>query len=473
MDLFDQALNERIKHEAPLAARMRPRTLEEFQGQEDILGPGKLLRRAIEADRLFSSLILWGPPGSGKTTLAQVIANRTRSHFETLSAVLAGKAELRKVIADALEQRKYYNRRTILFVDEVHRWNKAQQDALLPHVEQGEITLIGATTENPYFEVIGALVSRSRIFQLRPLRDEDVIRILQNAIQDEERGYGSRRIILDDNAREHLIRVAGGDARNALNALELAVESTIPGSKGEIHITLDVAQESIQRRAVLYDKDGDSHYDTISAFIKSVRGSDPDAALYWLAKMLYAGEDPRFILRRLIILAGEDIGLAEPQGLVVASAAAQAFDYIGMPEGIFPIVEATLFLATASKSNSAMAYFKAFKLIEDEGIIEVPQHLQDANRDGKALGHGRDYRYPHDAEDHFTPQQYLPRKILGTYFYEPSSQGYEQQVDERLSRWREAQRKALGIEKPEMLPDISEDMIQDLKHRHKPARMGS
>ncbi|MFN2159333.1 MAG: AAA family ATPase [Anaerolineales bacterium] len=469
MDLFDKALTERMKHEAPLAARMRPRTLEEFQGQEEILGPGKLLRRAIEADRLFSSIILWGPPGSGKTTLAQVIANKTKFHFETLSAVLAGKAELRKVIADAVDRRKYYKRRTILFVDEVHRWNKAQQDALLPHVEQGTITLIGATTENPYFEVIGALVSRSRIFQLRPLEDEDVFRIIQNALQDEERGFGTRRIALDEDAQEHIIRVAGGDARNALNALELAVESTTAGIDGIIHISMEVAQESIQRRAVLYDKDGDAHYDTISAFIKSVRGSDPDAALYWLAKMLYAGEDPRFILRRLIILAGEDIGLAEPMGILVASAAAQAFDYIGLPEGIFPIVEATLFLATAHKSNSALSYFKAFKLIEDEGVVGVPQHLQDANRDREALGHGKDYQYPHENEDHFTAQQYLPRKILGTYFYEPSDQGYEIKVEERLKRWREAQRRALGIEKTDMLPDISEDMIQAIKQRHKPS----
>ena len=344
MDLFTHTLHERMKSEAPLAARMRPRTLDEFVGQESIVGPGKLLRRAIESDRLFSSIILWGPPGSGKTTMAMVIANLTKSHFETMSAVLAGKADLREVIDKAIERRKLYQKRTILFVDEVHRWNKAQQDALLPHVENGTVTLIGATTENPYFEVIGALVSRSRVFQLRPLEDSDVRRILDSAIHDIERGYGKRLIVLDEDAQEHLINVAGGDARNALNALELAVESTPPGDDGAIHITLDVAQESIQRRAVLYDKDGDAHYDTISAFIKSVRGSDPDAALYWLAKMLYAGEDPRFILRRLIILAGEDIGLGDPMGLVVASAAAQAFDYIGLPEGIYPIVEATLYL---------------------------------------------------------------------------------------------------------------------------------
>jgi putative ATPase len=468
MDLFTHAMHERMKSESPLAARMRPRTLDEFIGQEEIVGPGKLLRRAIESDRLFSSILLWGPPGSGKTTLAMVIANLTKSHFETLSAVLAGKAELRQVIEQALERRKLYSKRTILFVDEVHRWNKAQQDGLLPHVENGTVTLIGATTENPYFEVIGALVSRSRVFQLRPLRDEDVLRILNAALGDPERGYGQRKVQIDDDAMEHLIRVAGGDARNALNALELAVESTLPDDQEGVHVTLEVAQESIQRRAVLYDKDGDAHYDTISAFIKSVRGSDPDAALYWLAKMLYAGEDPRFILRRLIILAGEDIGLGDPMGLVVASAAAQAFDYIGLPEGIYPIVEATLYLATAPKSNSAGAYFKAFQLIEAQGITGVPQHLQDATRDGKALGHGRDYRYPHETPDHFLPQQYLPGELLGTYFFRPSQQGYEAQVDDRLEHWRQAQRLALGVTKAETLPELDQTTINQIKGKHKP-----
>jgi putative ATPase len=467
MDLFTHAHQQRMRTEAPLAARMRPRNLDEFVGQQDILGPGKLLRRAIEADRLFSSIILWGPPGTGKTTLAMVIANTTKSHFETLSAVLAGKADLRVVIDAALERRKLYQKKTVLFVDEVHRWNKAQQDALLPHVENGTFTLIGATTENPYFEVIGALVSRSRVFQLRPLGDSDVRTLLERAIRDPERGYGERVIQADEDAIEHLIHVAGGDARNALNALELAVESTPPDEEGIIHLTLQVAQESIQRRAVLYDKDGDSHYDTISAFIKSVRGGDPDAALYWLAKMLYAGEDPRFILRRLIILSGEDIGLGDPLGLVVASAAAQAFDYIGLPEGVYPIVEATLYLATAPKSNSANAYFSAFQLIEQEGVGGVPQHLQDANRDAVALGHGVGYQYPHMSPDHFLPQQYLPRPLLGTYFYSPSDQGYEAQAAERLRRWREAQRKALGITRDETLPELTQEQINELKARHK------
>lgn len=460
-------MHQQMKSEAPLAARLRPRTLDEYIGQEHILGKGKLLRRAIEADRLFSSILLWGPPGTGKTTLAMVIANQTKSHFETLSAVLSGKAELRKVIDEALERRKLYQRRTVLFVDEVHRWNKAQQDALLPHVENGTVTLIGATTENPYFEVIGALVSRSRVFQLRPLTEEEMKRVLLAALQDEDRGYGRRSVRIDEEALGHLVRVAGGDARNALNALELAVESTPPGEDGVIHIGLDVAQESIQRRAVLYDKDGDAHYDTISAFIKSVRGSDPDAALYWLAKMLYAGEDPRFILRRLIILAGEDIGLGDPLGLVVANSAAQAFDYIGLPEGIYPIVEATLYLSTAPKSNSTGAYFKAFQLIEQEGVNAVPQHLQDDNRDARALGHGKGYQYPHVAEDHFLPQQYLPKELLGTYFYKPSNQGYEAQVVERLARWRQAQREALGITKDEMLPDLPEAEVKSIKSKHK------
>jgi len=467
MDLFTHSMQQRMKDEAPLAARMRARTLEEFVGQEDIVGPGRLLRRAIEADRLFSSIILWGPPGTGKTTLAMVIANLTKSHFEILSAVLAGKADLKIAIEAARERRRLYQQKTILFVDEVHRWNKAQQDALLPHVENGTITLIGATTENPYFEVIGALVSRSRVFQLHPLTDLDIRHILKTALQDLERGYGERAIQLDEDAIQHLIRVAGGDARNALNALELAVESTSPDEQAVIHITLEVAQESIQRRAVLYDKDGDAHYDTTSAFIKSVRGSDPDAALYWLAKMLYAGEDPRFILRRLIILAGEDIGLGDPLGLVVASAAAQAFDYIGLPEGVYPIVEATLYLSTAPKSNTATAYFKAFQMVEEEGITAVPVHLQDSNRDAAALGHGKNYKYPHESPDHFLPQQYLPRPLLGTYFYKPSSQGYEAQVSDRLQRWREAQRKALGITQTTEVPELSQEQVLEIKHKHK------
>lgn len=466
-DLFNHAMVERMKNEAPLAARMRPRSLDEYIGQQHIVGEGKLLQRAIKADKLFSSIILWGPPGTGKTTLAQVIANSTRSHFASISAILAGKADLRVVIDEALERRRLHNIRTILFVDEVHRWNKAQQDALLPHVENGTITLIGATTENPYFEVIKALISRSRVFQLRNLNHAETGILLDRALADSERGYGSRKILFEPDARAHLIEVASGDARNALNALELAVESTPPNPDGTIHITLEVAQESIQRRAVLYDKDGDAHYDTISAFIKSVRGSDPDAALYWLAKMIYAGEDPKFILRRLIILAGEDIGLADPLGLVVATSAAQAFDYIGLPEGVYPLVEATLYLATAPKSNSANAYFKAMKKIEEEGQVSVPRHLADGNRDAAATGQGRDYVYPHDMEGHFTPQQYLPRRLLGTYFYTPSQEGYEAQAASRLEMWREAQRKALGFDRRDALPSLSEAEVLEMKRRIK------
>ena len=466
MDLFDHAMKDRIAREAPLAARMRPRTLDEFEGQEEIVGEDCLLRRAIQADRLFSSILLWGPPGTGKTTLAMIIANTTESHFVTISAVLAGKADLRRIIKATEERRKLYGKRTILFVDEVHRWNKAQQDALLPHVENGAITLIGATTENPYFTVIGALVSRSRIFQLRSLEEEDVNRVIQRALTDLEHGYGSKQIQLDQDALDHLIRVSGGDARNALNALELAVESTPPDKSDVIHVTLEVAQESIQRRAVLYDKDGDAHYDTVSAFIKSVRGSDPDAALYWLAKMLYAGEDPRFILRRLLILASEDIGLADPMGLVVTSAAVQAFEFVGLPEGVYALVEATLYLATAEKSNTTSAYFKAYKYLEEKGVVEVPQHLKDANRDGKALGHGKGYRYPHTHPGHHIGQGYLPDSLLGTYFYHPSEQGYEAQVAERLDRWRAAQRKALDIDATLEPSDLADQEIDAIKKKH-------
>ena len=447
MDLFDHQMQQDMRERAPLADRMRPQTMDEILGQDHIIGPGSLLRRAIEADRIFSSIILCGPPGTGKTTLARVISNLTEAHFESLSAVLAGVADLRRVIAEATERRRLHRKRTILFVDEVHRWNKAQQDALLPHVETGLLTLIGATTQNPYFDVIKALVSRSRIFELKPLADGDIAALLKRALDDPQRGYGSRMVNFDEDALAHLVNMSNGDARNALNALELAVETTLPDEDGTVHITLEVAQESIQKRAVTYDRTDNSHYDTISAFIKSVRGSDPDAALYWLAKMLHAGEDPRFILRRLIVLAGEDIGLADPQGIVVVNAAAQAFEYIGLPEGVYPIVEATLYLATAPKSNSAGAYFKALERIEMDGAKPVPIHLMDGSRDAKGFGHGQGYDYPHSHTGHWTPQLYLPKEVQGSVFYEPSEEGYEAQVAERVKKWREAQAKALAGKK--------------------------
>ena len=444
MDLFEHSRKEQIRREAPLAARMRPRSLDEFVGQEHIVGPGRLLRRAIEADRLFSSLIFWGPPGTGKTTLAMVIANTTASHFETISAVLAGVAELRQVIHQAKERRGMYGRRTILLVDEIHRWNRAQQDALLPHVEDGTIVLIGATTENPYFGVIAPLVSRSRVFQFKLLTDDEVTALLRHALADPERGYGARQVQVDDDALAHLVNIAGGDARAALNALELAAESTRPEDDGRIHITLAVAEDSIQQRALRYDKTGDEHYDTISAFIKSVRGSDPDAALYWLAKMVAAGEDPRFILRRLYILAAEDIGLADPNGIVVVNACAQAFEWVGMPEGQYHLALATLHLATAPKSNSAGAYWGALAQIEEHGTGPVPIYLRDKSdvfrgtlreHYKRTLGEHEGYKYPHAYPEGWVEQRYLPEGVEGGWF-QPQGHGYEREIIERLEKWR-------------------------------------
>jgi putative ATPase len=442
MDLFEHSRQEQIHRESPLAARMRPRTLDEFVGQEHIVGEGRLLRRAIEADRLFSSLIFWGPPGTGKTTLAMIVANTTASHFETISAVLAGVADLRRVIKEAKNRRGMYGRRTILLVDEIHRWNRAQQDALLPHVEDGTVVLIGATTENPYFQVIAPLVSRSRVFQFKPLTDEHVVVLLRRALADSDHGYGARQAQLDDDALDHLVHIAGGDARAVLNALELAVESTPPDGNDVIHVTLAVAEDSIQQRALRYDKTGDKHYDTISAFIKSVRGSDPDAALYWLTKMVAAGEDPRFILRRLYILAAEDIGLADPNGIVVVNACAQAFEWVGMPEGQYHLSLATLYLATAPKSNSAGAYWSALAEIEERGAGPVPIYLRDksdtfrgALREHykRTLGEHEEYKYPHDYPEGWVEQRYLPEGVEGGWF-QPKGHGYEQEIIERLKK---------------------------------------
>ncbi|MFW5743544.1 MAG: AAA family ATPase [Spirochaetota bacterium] len=426
----------------PLAARMRPRTLDEFVGQEHILGEGRLLRRAIQAD-MISSLIFYGPPGTGKTTLARVIANTTKSRFVSLNAVLAGVKDVREEIAKARENHELYGRRTILFVDEVHRWNKAQQDALLPWVENGTVVLIGATTQNPFFEVNSALVSRSRIFQLKTLSADDLRRVARRALDDPHRGYGAYDVTIDEDALEHLVSVADGDARALLGALQLAVETTpdrFPPEPGTtIHIDREIAEDSIQQKAVLYDKEGDYHFDVISAFIKSIRGSDPDATLYWMAKMVHSGEAPHYIFRRMLISASEDIGLADPGALAVVESAAAAFDRVGLPEGNFHLAQAALYLATAPKSNSALGYFDALEAVAKESQQEVPNHLRDANRDKEGFGHGEGYLYPHAYRDHWVAQAYLPQSLQGRVFYEPSDQGYEADVAVRVARNRELQ----------------------------------
>jgi len=463
-DLFDVRRQELLEKEQPLAARMRPRSLDEFIGQDHLIGPGRLLRRAIQADQL-SSLIFYGPPGTGKTTLARIIANTTRAHFIAINAVLAGVKDIREAIATAQERRGMYEQKTILFVDEVHRFNKAQQDALLPHVENGTVILIGATTENPYFEVNKALVSRSRIFQLKSLNEDDLRQIALAALQDSQRGYGALQVQLDPQALDHLANIANGDARAVLNALELAVETTPPDDQSVIHIDIAVAEESIQRRAVLYDKEGDAHFDTVSAFIKSLRGSDPDAALYWLAKMVYAGEDPRFIFRRMLIFAGEDVGLADPAAVGVVNACARAFDYVGLPEGRFHLAEACLYLATAPKSNSSLAFFDALKTVEQQAQSDVPSHLRDASRDRKGFGHGEGYLYPHAYRDHWVAQQYLPDSLQGKVFYNPGDQGFEAQLASQVARRRQAQLAAMvegmGSFVPEILTFAGEEVDPD------------
>ena len=437
-DLFAFQGEQQLRRLAPLADRMRPRTLEEFEGQSGILADGRLLRRAIKADRV-GNLILHGPPGVGKTTLARIVANHTRAHFSSLNAVLAGVKDLRIEVDAARQRLERHGLRTILFIDEVHRFNSAQQDALLPWVENGTVTLIGATTENPYFEVNKALVSRSRLFRLLPLEAEDLQRLLQRALADDERGYGDRSIAISRDAADHLVDVAGGDARSLLNALELAVESSEPDGDGVIQINLAIAEESIQQRAVLYDKHGDAHYDTISAFIKSLRGSDADAALFWLARMVEAGENPRFIFRRMLIAAGEDIGLADPQAIVVVEACAAAFERVGLPEGLYPLAQAALYLAGTEKSNSVLGFFDALKTVRDAQKQDVPGHLRDANRDGAAFGDGAGYRYPHAYAEHWVEQQYLPTSLQGEVFWQPGQLGWEGERRERLAERRAAQ----------------------------------
>ncbi|MGB5136226.1 MAG: AAA family ATPase [Prochlorococcaceae cyanobacterium] len=437
-DLFSHQRAERLRRLAPLADRLRPRTLEEFVGQEGILGPGRLLRRAIAADRV-GNLILHGPPGVGKTTLARIIAGTTRAHFSSLNAVLAGVKDLRAEVDAARQRLELHGLRTTLFIDEVHRFNTAQQDALLPWVENGTVNLIGATTENPFFEVNKALVSRSRLFRMQPLEARHLHQLLERGLADPERGYGNRAVAISAEAAAHLVDVAGGDARSLLNALELAVETTEPDDNGAITIDLAIAEESIQQRAVLYDKQGDAHFDTISAFIKSLRGSDPDAALFWLARMVEAGENPRFIFRRMLIAAGEDVGLADPQAIVVVEACAAAFERVGLPEGLYPLAQAALYLAGAEKSNSILGFFDAVKTVRSANRQQVPAHLRDANRDGQAFGDGVGYRYPHAYGEHWVAQQYLPSALQGEVFWQPGQLGWEGALRQRLQQRRAAQ----------------------------------
>lgn len=427
------AEEDRAPRHQPLAARMRPRDLSELVGQRHILGPGQLLRRAIEADRV-QSLIFYGPPGTGKTSLAQIIARQTRSKFERLSGVDSNVADMRRVLSLAANRLENKGQSTILFIDEIHRFNKAQQDVLLPDVEGGVVRLIGATTHNPFFFVNSPLVSRSQIFELRPLEEEDIYVLLQRALNDQERGLGYLKIRADEAALRHLSKLSDGDARKALNALEIAALTTAPDSGGVIHIDLPVAEQSIQKKAVVYD-DEDAHYDTISAFIKSMRGSDPDATLYWLAKMIHAGEDPRFIARRIVIHAAEDVGLADPMALVLANAAFQAAEFIGWPEARIPLAEAAIYIATATKSNSTvLAIDAALKDVESGRTLAVPEHLRDASyRGAKRLGHGEGYQYAHDHPGHFVAQDYLG---ADRRYYEPTEQGVEKKIKERVEKWR-------------------------------------
>ncbi len=434
MDLFDYMRETTKKKESPLASRLRPKTLEEVVGQQHIIGKDKLLYRAIKADKL-SSIIFYGPPGTGKTTLAKVIANTTSANFTQINATVAGKKDMEEVVRQAKDNQGMYGKKTILFVDEIHRFNKGQQDYLLPFVEDGTLILIGATTENPYFEVNGALISRSSIFELKPLEKEDIRRLIMRALTDEERGMGSYHAIIDEDALEFLADICGGDARNALNAIELGVLTTERSEDGKIHITIDVVSECIQKRVVRYDKGGDNHYDTISAFIKSMRGSDPDAAVFYLAKMLYAGEDVKFIARRIMICASEDVGNADPMAISVAVAAAQAVERVGMPEAQIILSQAVLYVATAPKSNSAVNAIMAANAAVRAHKTTVPSHLQDAHYKGSAnLGRGTGYKYAHDYPNHYVEQQYLPEEIKDMQFYEPSNMGYEKEIQEHFRR---------------------------------------
>lgn len=429
MDLFEYMRQQNMKDESPLASRLRPTTLDEVVGQQHIVGKDKLLYRAIKADKL-SSIIFYGPPGTGKTTLAKVIANTTSAEFMQINATSAGKKDMEEVVAAAKNNQGMYGKKTILFIDEIHRFNKGQQDYLLPFVEDGTIILIGATTENPYFEVNPALLSRSVIFELKKLSTEDIRTLLLRAVNDTEKGMGSYHAQMDDDALEFLADMANGDARAALTAIELGILTTDRSEDGIIHITLDVASECIQKRVINYDKTGDNHYDTISAFIKSMRGSDPDAAVYYLARMLYAGEDVKFIARRIMILASEDIGNADPQALQVAVAAAQAVEWLGMPEARIVLAQAVTYMASAPKSNSAInAIDKAMRVVQETKTPPVPVHLQDAHyKSAGKLGHGKGYKYAHDYKNHYVKQQYLPDGLTGEVFYEPSENGYEQQI---------------------------------------------
>ena len=435
MDLFEYMREQSKEDESPLASRLRPKTLDEVVGQQHIIGKGKLLYRAIKADKL-GSIIFYGPPGTGKTTLAKVIANTTSAEFLQINATSAGKKDMEEVIEKAKNNAGMYGKKTILFVDEIHRFNKGQQDYLLPFVEDGTIILIGATTENPYFEVNGALISRSRIFELKSLQTKDIKELILRAVNDKERGMGSYNAKIDDDALEFLADMANGDARAALNAIELGILTTDRGEDGIIHITLEVAGECIQKRPVRYDKTGDNHYDTISAFIKSMRGSDPDAAVYYLARMLYAGEDVKFIARRIMICAAEDVSNADPQALVVAVSAAQAVERLGMPEGRIVLAQAAAYVASAPKSNSAiMAIDDAMASVQNEKISGVPNHLKDAHyKSAGKLGHGNGYKYAHDYQNHYVEQQYLPDELVGRKFYVPSENGYEKNIREYFDK---------------------------------------